>query len=282
MSNRVVIPSKAALDHRLRYRFNLLRAKTQGFFSGNSGLSLLQLMARPTENWPLEGFASIRNRDADLRWNEFHTPLGSFWAPEEDRDSLVSTAIEILCGVYELGGAKIRHGDTVFDLGGNLGTFTRLALSRGAGKVIVVEAHPTYRSCIERTFAPEIQAGRVIVVGDAVWSEKKTVFFTGGHLVGHIAGDGEAGGIEMETVTLDEIVKRLGLGRIDYLKADIEGAERHALEGGQALIGRWRPKIAFCIYHYPDDPEVICGILSRLQPTYQLLTESSGRYVYAW
>jgi hypothetical protein len=85
----------------------------------------------------------------------------------------------------------------------------------------------------------------------------------------------------MQTVTLDEVVETLGLQRVDFLKADIEGAERHALMGGGATIRRCRPRVAFCVYHYPDDPEVIGNILRSYQD-YKLVFDSSGRYVYCW
>jgi hypothetical protein len=118
----------------------------------------------------------------------------------------------------------------------------------------------------------------VTLISQPLWSEKRTVHFSGASLVGHIADEG----ILMETVTLDEVVETLGLPEVDFLKADIEGAERHALMGACATITRCRPRVAFCIYHYPDDPEVIARILRSYAPKYKMVFESSGRYVYCW
>jgi len=42
--------------------------------------------------------------------------------------------------------------------------------------------------------------------------------------------------IEVATETLDMAVKRLGLERVDYLKLDVEGAEREILDGAEATI----------------------------------------------
>lgn len=269
------------MDHRFRYRLEMLKAKKQGFFPFTSWATLLRLFTTPTLGWPMADFVQLLESDEERGWRLYRSPLGEFWAPKEDGEALASTAIEILSGVYEKGASRISSGDTVFDLGGNLGTFTRLALARGAGQVIVCEAHPTYRACIERTFAKEIQTRRVTVVGQPVWSEKKTLRFAGSHLVGHVATEGEDG-VEMESVTLDEIVERLGLRRVHYLKADIEGAERHALQGAAELIRRQRPKIAFCVYHYEDDPAVMEAILRSYHQDYALSLDSSHRYIYAW
>ena len=48
--------------------------------------------------------------------------------------------LESLCGVSEYGGAKISPAAVVFDMGANLGTFTRGGLDRGAAKVVALVA----------------------------------------------------------------------------------------------------------------------------------------------
>ncbi len=263
--------------HSIRYRVQLLRAKKIGYFSRTSWGKLASLLPKPTSSWPSKDFADVVGRDGETGLVEYLTPLGRLWGGEADRDALADTAIEILSGVYEYGGATIRQGDIVFDMGCNLGTFTRLALDRGAGRVISFEPQPFYQQCIRKSFAKEIADGRVTLVGSPLWSEKKTVHFAGTSMVGHIADEG----IPMQTVTLDEVVGMLGLAKVDFLKADIEGAERHALLGAGETIKRCRPRVAFCVYHYPDDPDVIGKILRGYQD-YKLVFDSSGRYVYCW
>jgi hypothetical protein len=51
---------------------------------------------------------------------------------------------------------------------------------------------------------------------------------------------------------------------------DIEGAERHALAGGRDTLRRSQPRMAICIYHAPDDREVIPRVVLAANPRYQL------------
>ncbi|MBO0838179.1 MAG: FkbM family methyltransferase, partial [Actinobacteria bacterium] len=43
--------------------------------------------------------------------------------------------------------------------------------------------------------------------------------------------------------TLDALVTRLGLGRLDFIKIDVEGGELHVLQGGQRTVDEFRPAI---------------------------------------
>jgi hypothetical protein len=117
--------------HSIRYREQLLRAKKSGYFTSTSWTRLLSLLPRPTTSWPSKDFAEAVAHDSESGLVEYTSPLGKFWGRAGDHEALADTAIEILSGVYEYGGAVIRSGDIVFDMGCNLGTFTRLALDRG-------------------------------------------------------------------------------------------------------------------------------------------------------
>jgi hypothetical protein len=57
-------------------------------------------------------------------------------------------------------------------------------------------------------------------------------------------------GVLVQCISLDEYFRGT---RLDYVKFDIEGAERDALSGTWSLIERDRPSIALAIYHRPED-----------------------------
>jgi hypothetical protein len=50
---------------------------------------------------------------------------------------------------------------------------------------------------------------------------------------------------------------------------DIEGAELNALKGAEQIIKRYKPKLAICIYHKPEDIWTIPNLLLEFVPDYQ-------------
>ncbi len=55
-----------------------------------------------------------------------------------------------------------------------------------------------------------------------------------------------------------------------YIKMDIEGAELNALKGGDKLITSYKPTLAICIYHNPEDFLNISEYIKQLVPEYRL------------
>jgi methyltransferase FkbM-like protein len=69
--------------------------------------------------------------------------------------------------------------------------------------------------------------------------------------------------------TIDELVAELNLTRVDFIKMDIEGAEKNALRGARQTLGRFRPRLAISAEHLPDDDTAIPALVRTLQPSYQ-------------
>jgi hypothetical protein len=49
--------------------------------------------------------------------------------------------------------------------------------------------------------------------------------------------------IEVKVATLDGLVERLGLSRLDFVKADIEGAEAQLIAGASETLRRFHPTL---------------------------------------
>ncbi len=71
----------------------------------------------------------------------------------------------------------------------------------------------------------------------------------------------------VQGVPLDSIV---GNERVTYIKYDLEGSERQALEGAKQTILRDKPKLAVCIYHNPEDIVEIPRFIHQLVPEYRM------------
>lgn len=70
----------------------------------------------------------------------------------------------------------------------------------------------------------------------------------------------ENGSVQIPVDRLDDLVDE----EVTFIKMDIEGAEREAIEGAKSLIRRYHPKLAISVYHRKDDfwkiPEQILEI----------------------
>ena len=206
---------------------------------------------------------------------QWQTPLGRFWGTEKDGRELDLLTLEQAVGdIYEQGPVSVHDSDVVIDVGAHLGTFTRLALRHGARLVVAVEPDPVNAVCFARTFAPEIEAGRVRLVQAAAWHSPGSLTFEVGSSTqtGHVAEAQAGGGVTVRAVTLDGVVEELNVGRVDFIKMDIEGAERHALAGAQRILSTDKPRLAICIYHAPDDPHVVPRVVLDTNPSYESFT----------
>ena len=74
-------------------------------------------------------------------------------------------------------------------------------------------------------------------------------------------------GHKARLTTIDKLSAELSLDRVDFIKMDIEGAERQALEGARETIQRFRPKLAIALEHRPEDLKDIPALIARQWPT---------------
>ena len=159
-------------------------------------------------------------------------------------------------------------GAVFFDVGANVGFFTILGarLVGPSGRVIAFEPVPGCARAVARNielngFAhAEIReaavgarggTARLLVVGEASWS--------------HLASTGRHADvreeIDVEVVSIDELVGAGAIAPPDVLKIDTEGAELQAIEGMRETIARHRPAIV-CELH--DTNAEFCAQMDEL------------------
>ncbi len=169
---------------------------------------------------------------------------------------------------------SVRPGDVVLDCGANVGVFTRIALDRGATKVVAIDPDPTNIECLRRTFPKEVAEGKVLLEPRGVWSNEQVLKL-------HLGRDGdtsldsvilETGGgvIDIPVTTIDRLVEYYKLERVNFIKMDIEGAEREALRGAAATLRKFRPRLMLDAYHRPDDLSVLPAIIRESHADYRL------------
>jgi FkbM family methyltransferase len=198
--------------------------------------------------WKRADVTELRRDGTLVLWQ---TPLGEMWAP---RNTFLDINVrEQVLDYY----GPLGCGDVVLDCGANIGLFTRKALDAGARRVIAIEPSPEIVECLRRNHAREIASGRVTVVTEGVWdSEGKVTFQIDDENRGadrFNTGKTEGRTLQLPVTTIDALVARLGLERVDFIKMDIEGAEARALRGARSTLGRFRPRMALAAYHKKDD-----------------------------
>ena len=211
----------------------------------------------------------------------FETPLGpmrGYLADEWDLEHFINKYLGLLPDAPLGLTPRIEPGDTVVEVGPWIGSFVRFALSRGAARVIALEAMPVNIECFRMNFEHEISEGRVSLVEAAAWRESGTVRMTFAGASNHrnsnegfyITDEGE---FEVPAVTIDEALAKLDVEGVDFINMDIEGAERHALAGAAGTIRRDRPELMVCMHHLLDDEEAIQETMREIAPEAKLLTD---------
>lgn len=121
-------------------------------------------------------------------------------------------------------------GDVVFDIGAGIGDeaviFSHLVPD---GRVYAVEAHPRTFACMQRT-AELSGVANVTLLPCALADKDGSLSISTG--LSHVSNTIMNGGdIEVPARSLSSLCRELNIGRIDFLKMNIEGAERLAVQG---------------------------------------------------
>ena len=173
-------------------------------------------------------------------------------------------------GPYECGQVEISKDDVVFDLGASVGYVSVYAASKGA-EPYAFEPDPENHPLIKKH--SELNGNRIHLVPYVVADKCETADFR--IKPGYYAGsslDANAGGepTKIPQITIDEFVKREGIKKVDYIHANIMGAERLMLQGAQETIRRFTPKIVVCTYEFHDDKQVLTDLIIKACPDYKI------------
>lgn len=110
-----------------------------------------------------------------------------------------------------------------------------------------------------------ISAEKTTLFPCGVWKERAELHFSP---IGHDTMQvNEAGNLCLPVTSIDE---ELGDERVTFIKMDVEGAEKEALRGAKRMIMEQRPKLAICVYHWPEDIVEIPRYILSIHPDYRL------------
>jgi len=212
-------------------------------------------------------YASKRIK-VDGSLEQWDTPYGQWWVVTDNFGTFSDILAEQAVRIYGDDVSGVHAGDIVLDCGAHFGGFTRTALNAGAKLVVSIEIAPENVEVLRRNFAPEIAAGRVIVYDKGVWDKDDTLVLERKNHTWADRVETSGTGPTVGVTTIDKIVAELKLPTVNFIKMDIEGAERHALAGAVATMKSYQPRMAIAAYHEPDDVQVLQPIVHGAQPAY--------------
>jgi len=185
-------------------------------------------------------------------------------------------------GPYEYHDVTIKENDTVLDLGANFGLFSCLA----ASKHCEVYAFEQTKRIVEQYLNKLHNISSNINV-----IEKAISNYTGSAMFQNFENNSSCNSLQVnnikqnanlvkvDTITVDDFVSQHKLNKVDFIKADIEGAERLMLEGAKETLKEFAPKLAICYYHKLDDLKVLRKLILESNPNYKI--DVNWKKIYA-
>lgn len=137
---------------------------------------------------------------------------------------------------FHLPSAPLDRAAVILDLGANVGyTAASFAMRYPTARILAVEMDAGNAAACQANLAQF--ATRCTVINAAIWSSSGTVHYGGANVHDFAVGAGRQTATAM---TIDEILDRWGIGEVDYLKMDIEGAEASVLRPPLSWASRVR------------------------------------------
>lgn len=209
--------------------------------------------------------------------------LTSFALSSGDRDQILA-GVEYNSGFYEPHIMNVLthivQPDWVcMDIGANIGAISLAMSYRASGGGVVFAFEPSaenfrYLSLNVR----QNKAGNIIPLKLGVYEENKNMAFSFIDFGGgwsHLTTEHAERGIQetIVCVKLDDWAVERGLGRLDLIKLDVEGAEVPALKGAEGLIRGFRPDLIVEFNPgaqqtiFKEDPSLLYRKLMELYPS---------------
>lgn len=119
---------------------------------------------------------------------------------------------------------------------------------------------------------------KVIPINAAAWNTDTTlVFDDAGNRNSGIDEGNSKRSAEVNAIALDNVIA----DGVDYIKYDVEGAEKEALEGSLDIISKYKPDLLVSLYHRTEDMHELILKVHEICPDYKLYVRRY-RYIPAW
>jgi len=280
-----------------QYANRVLNQFRRKFWLGSSQVNYYEIF---TEAWSIifPEFVSELIEIGDLRfvndsafkseYTDIFIAGGAIVSQFSENEKLIACKVLTLLsdeGPYESDSVKIEKDDIVIDAGANMGLFSLFCLEKKVKNVYAFEPQKAVIKILEKNLLLNDTANLIKTVPFGLSDNNKDYILSlsnSGHAAGSIAIQRNETNHteEIHCVTLDTWVKNNNISRVDFIKADIEGAERNMLLGATEILSKFAPRLAICTYHLPDDPTVLENIIIMANPKY--IVEHTSHKLFAY
>jgi FkbM family methyltransferase len=176
---------------------------------------------------------------------------------------------------YRQGGVDIsvRPGDVVIDAGSCWGD-TTLAFSARAGKhgrVFGFEMIEENLAVLRGNLAENPDLAETIeIIESPLASTSGREYWVSSNGAASTLKQTPGEGKRVISTSIDDFVQSRNLPTVNFIKFDIEGAEKDALLGAKETIRRHKPTLAVSVYHKNEDIIELPRIIKTLYPQYSL------------
>ena len=173
---------------------------------------------------------------------------------------------------------EIIHPETIraaADLGAYNGDTVRQLLAKGENTHTIWAMEPDGRNYKKlELYAQDETRARVIPVNAGAWNEETVLFFdkSGNRNASfeknrsQTLADRPAKMVEVKALPLDSV---LNGARVDYIKYDVEGSEREALDGSVKTLAEHAPTLLVSLYHRSEDLFALPLHIRKIAPHYK-------------
>lgn len=188
---------------------------------------------------------------------------------------------EFVCGVhnifynqYEHGRVAIESGDVIIDAGAFIGDTASLFNYKASGDCrlhsfeLLEDNIELYRFNAENNgIPPKRYTINKLALSD-VSGKSRRINHKQHHDATSVNEDTEAYEV-VNTISIDDYVEQKSITKLDFIKLDIDGAERDVLKGARNTISTFKPKLALCMHHLWDDPVVLPKLITEICSDYR-------------
>ena len=185
-------------------------------------------------------------------------------------------------------GEFLREGETVVDVGANLGYYVlhEKRLIGDGGTIVAIEPAPKNVDLLRKNIASNGLSRVQVVVGAIGDYDGSGQLYLSSRSNWHSmtpTDRSQTGSVPVEVSTLDGLVERLGLRQVDFVRMDLEGYETAVARGMLRTIAAHRPKLVMELHPQKAGPEAIVGLLRVLQSYgYELRWIVNRRLDFSW